>query len=138
MKFLGSFIYSSIISFMMGLISLWLWLKFISNAHGFWLCLTAAIGFICILGWVSEKGVTYSSIPYNWLWDKSKKTRVASTIPPVLCMIWVISAPFRVEYHYSTGDICLTVIWVILNFFLWYNLITLPWINLNMGMDYDS
>lgn len=137
-RFSGSFIYSSIINFLMSLISIWLWVKFLSNVHGFWLCLLAVIGFVSILSWLAEKGVEYSSIPFNWLWDRSKKTRIASTIPAVLCAIWVMSAPFRVEINYSAGDIFLTIIWMVLNFFLWFNLIMLPWINLNMGVEYDK
>lgn len=138
MRTFGSFVYSMLISIMVGVVSILIWTFCYELAEGFWLNLWAAIFLTSIMGWISEKGISLLSIPFNWLWDNSVKSRLASTIPPLLIGIWVVSLPFRRDYAFTGGDIFLTVIWEILILFSFYNLCFLPWINLEMGVNKDD
>lgn len=130
---IGSFVYSAIICAVFFIIADWLLLRIIILAEGF----MAAVGTVCVfvfLAWLSERGISIASIPFNWLWDKSRKTRIASIIPPVIIGLWCATIPFRIALKYSFGDWLIIIIWEISVLLFYYNMITLPIINKNMGV----
>ena len=133
LRMLGSFGYSLLISCIASGISVFIWASAMTYADGFWQHAAWGIGMLIVLAWLSERGVEISSVVYNWLWDSSVGARIATSVPPLLIGIWICSAPFRLVVKFTVGDIILTVLWEFLNLFLYFNLISLPWLNSRMG-----
>lgn len=133
LRMLGSFGYSLLISCITSGVAFVVWYLSITHADGFWEHTYWIIGMLIVLSWQSEKGVEITSIVYNWLWDSTLKTRIATSIPPIIVGIWNCSAPFWIDVDLTVGDIISTVVWEFINLFLYFNLISLPWLNFNMG-----
>jgi hypothetical protein len=131
---LGAFLYAAIIS----LVYLWLSALIVTISiicvSGFWYTLFTAIGFAWLFGWISERGVELLSIPFNWLWDRTKKTRIATIVPIIIIGLWCIAMPIRIHLTLKFGDWVLIGIWEIISLMFFYNLVMLPFINTNIGV----
>lgn len=132
LRTLGSFIYTAIISILFLLGSVFIYARILIYASGFWITLGGIFGMVLLLSWISERGVELCSIPFNFLWDNTLKTRVATIIPAIIIGLWCVSAPFRIDRHFSTGDWILSAIWMLCSFMFYYNLAMLPLTNPNM------
>lgn len=132
---LGAFLYASIISLAYLWLSALIITKSIIYVNGFWHTLFTAFGFTLLFSWISERGIGYLSILFNWLWDRTKKTRIATVIPVVGVGLWCIAMPIRIPITLTIGDWVLVGIWEILSILFFYNLLLLPFINTNMGVD---
>ena len=133
LRMLGSFGYSLLVTGITSGIAVFIWASAMTYADGFWQHAAWGVGMVIALAWLSERGVEISSVVYNWLWDSGVGVRIATSIPPLLIGIWICSAPFRLGVKFTVGDIILTVLWELLNLFLYFNLISLPWLNSRMG-----
>lgn len=133
---IGAFLYSAIIAVAIGYFSVLVLQKILINAHGFWLCASCVVGMVIVLSWIGEHGITLLSIPFNWLWS-GKVSRIISMVPPIIVGIWVGHAPFDQGLIHSGGDIVIAAIWGIVNLVTFYNLITLPIMNPEMGIQKD-
>jgi len=133
LKALGAFIYTSIVCGLYLLASAFLLKRFILRAEGFWMVVSAIFFILVFFGWLSEKGVKYASIPYNFLWDNTKKTRLATSIPALLLWLYGVVLPFLFPYTFSFSDWLIVVVWEITTFFFFYNMFTLPIINPEIG-----
>lgn len=133
LRVFASFGYSLIIACLASGIAVFIWASAMTYADGFWQHAAWGVGMLIALAWLSERGVEISSVVYNWLWDSGVGARIATSIPPLLIGIWICSAPFRLDVKFTVGDIILTVLWELLNLFLYFNLISLPWLNSRMG-----
>ena len=131
---LGAFLYTSILSLAFMLLSIWLLCRCIIYVDGFWLSAVAIAALFFGLGWLSEKGLQYLSIPYNWLWDNTKKTRITTSATAIIFGLWTICAPFRIPVKFSAGDWIISVIWMLLSIVLYFNLTLLPFISPHMGV----
>lgn len=131
---LGSFLYASLIS----LVYLWLSVltvtKSIVYANGFWHTLFTVLGFVFLFSWISERGIQYLSIPFNWLWDITIKTRIATAIPVAGIGLWCIAMPLQIPITLTFGDWVLVSVWEILSVVFFYNLLLLPFRNTDMGV----
>ena len=131
---IGSFTYSLLISW------LFLWVVKISlrlvvlAVSGFWMTLLVTMSAGFWLAWLSEKGVQICSIPFNWLWDRSIKTRIATTIAAVLGGIACLSVPFYIPGEFSLGDWVVTVFFMLISLFFYFNLCILPFGNPDVGV----
>ena len=133
LRMIGSFTYSLLISW------LFLWVVKISlrlvvlAVSGFWMTLLVTMSVCIWLAWLSEKGLQVCSIPYNWLWDRSTKTRLATTIAALLGGVACVSVPFYIPGTFSVGDWFVTVICMVISLFFYFNLCTLPFLNADIG-----
>ena len=109
--------------------------KIIYRTKGFWMVFTAAFGTLIFFGWLSERGVEYASIPYNYLWDRTIKTRVATSIAALLLLVYALICPFLIPVDFSFGDWVIVAFWEICSFSFFYNMITIPFINPQMGVN---
>lgn len=130
----GAFIYASVVSIGFMILSVLLLMKGITVVHGFWKTALLIIGFIVMFAWLAEKGLELLSLPFNWLWDQTMTTRVATAIPVVLVGLWCMAAPFRLPIEFTTGDWVLTAIWWIGVLFFYVNFILMPFTSPNMGV----
>jgi len=134
LRTIGAFFYAAIISSIFLFLSAYVIPCAIVYFEGFWETLSVVIGILIVFLWLSEKGVEYSSIPFNYLWDKTFKTRVATVIPVVLIGLWCLSLPFRISLKFSVGDWFVVVAWEICAVFFYFNMFLLPFNNPTMGV----
>lgn len=130
-----AFLYTVIVCGLFLTVSTFVLPKLISRTEGFWMVVTAAFGILIFFGWLSERGVEYASIPYNYLWDRTRKTRVATSIAALLLWVYGLIWPFLIPIDYTFGDWVIVAIWEICSFFFFYNMISLPFINHQMGVN---
>lgn len=132
---MGAFMYALIISVAFLFLAVFLLSKGIVAVSGFLKTAIMIIGIVVLVAWLSEKGLELLSIPFNWLWDRSKKTRIATAIPAVLIGLWCLSAPIRIPVKFTTGDWVLVVIWCLGVLVFYVNLFLMPFSSPNMGRD---
>ena len=130
----GAFIYSAIVSAAFTALAVYI-LATIIAAEGFWKTLIYTVLMIPLFFWLSERGVQLTSIPYNWLWDRTLKTRIATAIPVALAFLWCVTSPFFISKTFTAGDWIVTAVWWLLCILLYYNLFMQPFINPHMGVD---
>lgn len=135
LRTIGAFAYSSILSILFFIGSVFLYTRILAYASGFWLTFGCIVGMVILLSWLSERGLEICSIPFNYLWDKTRKARIATIIPAVIIGLWAISSPFRIQMHFSTGDWILSIAWMVCSLVFFYNLSMLPLINKKMGQN---
>ena len=135
---LGSFLYSAAICIAFFLLAVWLLVRCIIYAEGFFMTFFAIFGIVLLLSWLGEKGIIITGIPFNWLWDKNSKTRIAAMIPPIPIGLWCITTPFRIPLHFSTGDWIVTILWAFCVFWFYWNMFTFPAINPHIGKKTDN
>lgn len=134
LRTLAAFLYTTIITSAYTWLSIYIVTKAIVYISGFWHTLFVAIAFLYFFSWLSERGIELLSIPYNWLWDRTLKTRIATAIPVILVGLWCISMPIRIPVTFSVSNWVLVIIWELLSIPFFYNLLVLPFINPNMGI----
>ena len=134
LRTIGSFLYSMLLCAGFFFLSIWILARSIVYSEGFTGTLCAILFIAFILGWVSEKGVVFASVLFNWLWDESLKTRLASMIVAIMIGLWCISSPFRISLHFTFGDWVIILVWEISVLAFYYNMFTLPLLNKNMGI----
>ncbi|MBD5211001.1 MAG: hypothetical protein HDS77_07030 [Bacteroidales bacterium] len=135
MRALAAFAYSALLAILFFVGSVLLYTRILVFASGFWQTFVCIIGMVILLSWLSERGLEICSIPFNYLWDKKKKARIATIIPAIIVGLWAISAPLRIHMRFSTGDWILSIVWMLCNIVFFYNLVMLPLINKNMGQN---
>lgn len=131
---IGSFAYSLLISWLYLLLVKILLRLLVLGVSGFWKTLFVTMSVCIWLAWLSEKGLQICSIPYNWLWDSSMKTRLATTIAAVLGGIACVSVPFYIPGEFSVGDWVVTVFFMFISLFFYFNLCILPFGNPDVGV----
>ena len=135
LRTIGAFVYTVIVCGLYLLASAIVLPKLIVRAEGFWMVSASIAGLLIFFGWLSERGVEYASIPYNYLWDSTKKTRLATAIPSLLLGLYCIIRPFIYPVEFSFGDWAMMAVWEICSIFFFYNMFTLPFINHQMGVN---
>lgn len=133
LRTLGAFIYSSILSILFCIGSIFLYTCILVYASGFVITLGCIFVMVFILSWIFERGLEICSIPFNFLWDRTFKSRIATIIPAVIVGLWCVTAPFRITLHFSIGDWILSSIWMLCSIIFYFNLVMLPLNNPNMG-----
>lgn len=133
LRSLGSFLYSLLLSIIFFAGAVYIYVKILINASGFWITTGCIIGISIVLSWMAENGIKICSIPFNWLWDYTIKTRIAAMIPALIVGLWCITAPFRIPFQFSVGDWVVTVIWVFFSSVFYYNLFLFPLFNPQIG-----
>lgn len=131
---IGSFAYSLLISWLYLLLVKILLRLLVLGVSGFWKTLFVTMSVCIWLAWLSEKGLQICSIPYNWLWDSSTKARLATTIAAVLGGIACVSVPFYIPGEFSVGDWVVTVFFMFISLFFYFNLCILPFGNPDVGV----
>lgn len=137
LRTLGALVYTVIVCGLFLLASIFVLSRLLARAEGFWVVAASIVGILIFFGWLSERGVEYASIPYNYLWDRTMKTRFATAIPSLLSGLYCILWPFLVPVDFSFGDWAMVVVWEICSIFFFYNMFTLPFINHQMGVKED-
>lgn len=130
---LGGFLYSLLISVAFSYGAVWLLTRCLVYAEGFWMSFLGVCLIIYSISWVAEKGLQFLSLPYNWLWNERFATRLSSCIPTILLGLWTISSPWRISFKFSVGDWSITIIWLCLVAGFYYNLASMPFVNLDIG-----
>ena len=130
----GSFLYSAFLCALFFIAAYWVLLRSIVYADGFFGTLCAFIFILFVFGWLSEKGIILASIPFNWLWDDSLKTRIAAMIPPALIGISCMLSPFRIPNTFTFGDWVITIAWETCALTFYFNMFILPITNPHMGI----
>lgn len=134
LRTVGAFIYAAIISLLFSLLSTYVVEWAVVNTEGFWQTSVVFIGIFIVFLWLSEHGIRYSSIPFNFLWDRTFKTRVATAIPVVLIGLWCLTLPFRISLKFSVSDWFIVVAWWICAVIFYFNLFLFPFNNPHMGV----
>ena len=134
LRTLGSFVYASAISIAFLFLAVFALSKGIVSIHGFWKTAIFVIAISVAFAWLAEIGLQLLSIPFNWLWDQTPIERIAAAIPAALVGIWCISAPFRIQEHFTTGDWVVTVLWGIGVLCFYANLFLLPFLSKDIGI----
>lgn len=134
LRAIGAFIYSAIVSAAFTALAVYL-LTSVIAAEGFWKTLIYTVLMALFLFWLSERGVQYTSIPYNWLWDRTLKTRIATAIPAVIAFLWCVTSPFFISKTFTAGDWIVTAVWWLLCILLYFNLFMQSFVSTHMGVD---
>lgn len=134
LRTIGAFFYAAIISSTFLFLSAYVIPWAIVYFEGFWETLSVIICILIVFSWLAEKGVEYLSIPFNYLWDRTFKTRIATAIPVVLIGLWCLSLPFRISLKFSMGDWFIVIAWEICAIFFYFNMFLLPFNNPTMGV----
>lgn len=134
----GAFAYSAVLSILFLTGAIFLLVRTLIFISGF--CVTTGFLFIMLfcISWISERGLQFCSIPFNYLWDNTLKTRIASVVPAVIVGLWCVSAPFRLAIPFSVGDWIVSIVWMICCLVFYFNLAVLPLTNPHMGVNIDS
>lgn len=138
LRSIGGFAYSTIVCGLFLFGAIWLLTRAIVYSDGFWQTLMACLLVIIPTSWASENGVAICSITFNWLWDDMRISRYASIVPAIVFGIWGLTAPFRIPFTFTLGDWIICVCWALPVSAFFYNWVTLPFINWNMGIKVDS
>lgn len=134
LRTLGATIYTAIIA----LGFLWM-VEFVLNLavtkiSGWWQTGITILGILVVFSWIAEYGLQILSIPYDWLWDNSTLSRFSSILPSLAGVVGAFVIPFRIETEFTAGDWVLSVEMFIISVFFFYNLVSMPFINPDMGI----
>ena len=129
-----SFIYTSLLLIGYYYLSYFILSYATAQDGGFWSYLCIWMGIIILFSWLSEKGIELFSIPFNWLWDRTKKTRIATSTPIIPMALLTLCIPILLQNKFGVGDWIIVITWGLISIFFFYNLFLLPFINPNMGI----
>lgn len=135
LRTLGAFVYSAVVSILFFIGALFIYTRILVYASGFWQTLGCIFGLVMLLSWIAERGLQYCSIPFRYLWDRTFKTRIVTIIPAIIVGIWCVTAPFRIELHFSVGDWILSSVWMLCCLVFYFNLVMLPLANPHLGVN---
>ena len=134
LRLVGSFAYALFCSGVFCAIG-WRGLSYIaSEVSGFWMSAVCFVVAIPVLGWMTEYGMMLLSIPFNWLWDRTLKTRAATSAGAIIGGIVCLAVPFLLPVDFSAGDWGFATLWMAMSFVWAFNLFLMPFTNFNMGV----